>query len=160
MEKEKGVTLVSLTIVVTVLLILTGVIIYNVRDSLVVGNLQEMQNDIQNLRDLINDYYAENGKIPAKLKYTNTENIEKIRAAGVISEEVDTGDFYVIDLKELENLTLNYGEYYKNITDTTTEEEASQYEDIYVINETSQNVFYVAGIQLDGEWFYTDYTTE
>lgn len=159
-KKNKGVTLVSLTIVITVLLILTGVIIYNVRDSLGVGNLQEMQNDVQNLRDLISDYYAENGKIPAKLKYTNEANIEKIRATGVISEKVDIGDFYIIDLKELENLTLNNGEDYKKITDTTTEEEASQYEDIYIVNETSQNVFYVAGIQLDNEIFYTDYTSE
>ena len=160
MSKNKGVTLVSLTIVITVLLILTGVIIYNVRDSLGVGNLQEMQNDVQNLRDLISDYYAENGKIPAKLKYTNEANMEKIRATGVISEKVDIGDFYIIDLKELENLTLNHGEDYKKITDATTEEEASQYEDIYIVNETSQNVFYVAGIQLDNEIFYTDYTSE
>ena len=160
MSKNKGVTLVSLTIVITVLLILTGIIIYNVRDSLGVGNLQEMQNDVENLREMVNNYYAENGKIPAKLKYTNTENIEKIRATGVISEKVDIGDFYIIDLKELENLTLNYGEDYRNITDATTQEEASQYEDIYIVNETSQNVFYVAGIQLDNEIFYTDYTSE
>ena len=160
MSKNKGVTLVSLTIVITVLLILTGIIIYNVRDSLGVGNLQEMQNDVENLREMVNNYYAENGKIPAKLKYTNTENIEKIRATGVISEKVDIGDFYIIDLKELENLTLNNGEDYKKITDSTTEEEASQYTDIYIVNETSQNVFYVAGIQLDNEIFYTDYTSE
>ena len=31
---------------------------------------------------------------------------------------------------------------------------------IYIINETSQNIFYVEGIELDGEWFYTDYTSE
>ena len=159
-SKTKGVTLVSLTIVVTVILILTGVIIYNIRDSLGISKLREMQNDIQNLRELVNNYYATNGKIPAKLKYTNTGNIEKIRDAGVISEKVDIGDFYIIDLSELENLTLNYGEDYKNITDATTEEEASQYEDIYIINETSQNIFYVEGIELDGDWFYTDYTSE
>ena len=160
MSKKRGVTLVSLTIVVTVILILTGVIIYNIRDSLGISKLREMQNDIQNLRELVNNYYATNGKIPAKLKYTNVANIEKIKDAGVISEKVDIGDFYIIDLSELENLTLNYGEDYKNITDATTEEEASQYEDIYIINETSQNIFYVEGIELDGDWFYTDYTSE
>ena len=159
-NKNSGVTLVSLAIAVTVILILTGIIIYNVRDNLGISNLREMQSDIQNLRDLVSNYYSTNGQIPAKLKYTNTENIERIRTAGVISEEVDIGDFYIIDLRELENLTLNYGEDYKNISDATTEDEASQYEDIYIINETSQNIFYVAGIQLDGEMFYTDYTSE
>ena len=159
-SKTKGVTLVSLTIVIIVILILTGVIIYNIRDSLGISKLRELQNDIQNLRELVNNYYATNGKIPAKLKYTNAGNIEKIKDAGVISEKVDIGDFYIIDLSELENLTLNYGEDYKNITDATTEEEASQYGDIYIINETSQNIFYVEGIELDGDWFYTDYTSE
>ena len=159
-SKTKGVTLVSLTIVIIVILILTGVIIYNIRDSLGISKLRELQNDIQNLRELVNNYYATNGKIPAKLKYTNAGNIEKIKDAGVISEKVDIGDFYIIDLSELENLTLNYGEDYKNITDATTEEEASQYEEIYIINETSQNIFYVEGIELDGDWFYTDYTSE
>ena len=159
-SKNKGVTLVSLTIVITVLLILTGVIIYNVQDSLGISNLQGMQNDVENLRDLVNNYYATYGKIPASLKYTNTENIEIIKNAGVISEKIDIGDFYIIDLEELENLTLNYGEDYKNISDTTTEEEASQYKDIYIINETSQNIFYVAGIKVDEDWFYTDYTSE
>ena len=159
-NNNKGITLVSVAIAVTLILILTGVIIYNVKDNLGMGKLQEMQNDIKNLRDLVSNYYADNGKIPAKLKYTNEENIERIENSGVISENIDIGDFYIIDLKELENLTLNYGEDYKNISDATTEDGASQYEDIYIINETSQNVFYVAGIQLDNEMFYTDYTSE
>ena len=159
-NNNKGITLVSVAIAVTLILILTGVIIYNVKDNLGMGKLQEMQNDVKNLRDLVSNYYADNGKIPAKLKYTNEENMERIENSGVISENIDIGDFYIIDLKELENLTLNYGEDYKNISDATTEDEASQYEDIYIINETSQNVFYVAGIQLDNEMFYTDYTSE
>ena len=137
-NNNKGITLVSVAIAVTLILILTGVIIYNVKDNLGMGKLQEMQNDIKNLRDLVSNYYADNGKIPAKLKYTNEENLERIENSGVISENIDIGDFYIIDLKELENLTLNYGEDYKNISDATTEDEASQYEDIYIINETSQ----------------------
>ena len=119
-----------------------------------------MQNDIQNLRDAVSNYYSINGSIPAKLKYTNTDNINRIKDAGVINEKADTGDFYIIDLKELENLTLNYGEDYKHISDATSEEEASQYTDIYIINEESQNIFYVEGIRVDNDWFYTDYTSE
>ena len=160
MSQNKGITMISVTIIVIVILILTGVLIYDARDSLKVTKLQSMQSDIQNLRDKINNYYSEYGQIPARIKYTNTDNIGKIMTTGVISPNIDTGDFYIIELSLLENLTLNYGEDYKNITSTTTESEASQYEDIYIINETSQNIFYVEGIQVDGEWFYTDYTSE
>ena len=159
-NNEKGITLVSLAIAVIVILILTSVIIYNVKDNLVVGNLKKMQTDIQNLRDKVSNYYSINNAIPAKLKYTNAENIEKIKQAGVISEEVDTGDFYIIDLKELENLTLNYGEDYKQITDDITEDEASKYDDLYIINEASNNIFYVKGIRVDQDTFYTDYTND
>ena len=160
MSQNKGITMISVTIIVIVILILTGVLIYDARDSLKVTKLQSMQSDIQNLRDKINNYYSEYGQIPARIKYTNTDNIGKIMTTGVISPNIDTGDFYIIELSLLENLTLNYGEDYKNIISTTTESEASQYEDIYIINETSQNIFYVEGIQVDGEWFYTDYTSE
>ena len=160
MDQNKGITMISVTIIVIVILILTGVLIYDARDSLKVTKLQSMQSDIQNLRDKISNYYAQYGQIPARIKYTNTDNIGKIMTTGVISPKIDTGDFYIIELSSLENLTLNYGEDYKNITNATTESEASQYEDIYIINETSQNIFYVEGIQVDGEWFYTDYTSE
>ena len=160
MGQNKGITMISVTIIVIVILILTGVLIYDARDSLKVTKLQSMQSDIQNLRDKISNYYAQYGQIPARIKYTNTDNIGKIMTTGVISPKIDTGDFYIIELSSLENLTLNYGEDYKNITNATTESEASQYEDIYIINEISQNIFYVEGIQVDGEWFYTDYTSE
>ena len=48
---NRGITLASLAIVIIVILILTGTLIYNVKDNLRVANLREMQNDIQNLRD-------------------------------------------------------------------------------------------------------------
>ena len=154
---NKGITMITVSVMVFVILILTGVLIYDARDSLKVTKLQSMQSDIQTLRDKVNNYYSTYGEIPARIKYTNTENIGKI---DVINTNIDTGDFYIIELSALENLTLNYGEDYKNISSTTTEEEANQYQDIYIINETSQNIFYVEGIQVDGEWFYTDYTVD
>ena len=159
-NNKKGITLVSLSVVIVVILILTSVLIYNVRDSLGTSNLRAMRNDIENLRDKINEYYAANGSIPVKLKYTNTEKINVIRSAGLISDEIDTGDFYIIDLDAIENITLNYGEDFKQITPIMTDQEASQFTDLYIINETSQNVFYVAGINLDNQWFYTDYNAD
>ena len=80
-KSEKGVTLVSLAIAVTVLVILSNIIIYNVRENLKIGKLTEMQNDIENLRDKIFLYYAQNGKIPAKVVYPN---INHLKVAGLI----------------------------------------------------------------------------
>lgn len=153
-KNVKGISLISLTVTIIVLVILTNIIIYNVKDNLQVGKLKEMQNDIANLRDKVASYYAQNGKIPASIKYTNIDNI---KSAGVISDAADTGDFLVIDLSALENLTLNYGKDFKN---GLTEENVNDYTDLYIINEASHNIFYVDGITVDNDTFYTDYTSE
>ena len=161
LKKNKGISLISLTIAVTVILILTGTIIVSSVSSLKSNKLRNMQADIDNLRDKVSNYYSQYGEIPAdkKIEYTN---IEHIRSSGVISEVVDTGAFYVIDLSAIENVTLNYGKDYDKIRngEATTEEEINKLTDLYIINGESHNIFYVAGIELDGEKFYTDYTSE
>ena len=85
------------------------------------------------LRDKISVYYAQYGAIPISVEYTNEDRLNEIN---VISDAVDTGKFYVIDLSAIENLTLNYGTDYEKIrnNEVTTTEQANQLEDIYIIN--------------------------
>jgi len=158
LKENKGVNLISLTIAVTVILILTGIIIVNSTSSLKSNKLRNMQADIDNLRDKVSNYYSRYGEIPAdrSIEYTNTSHINSI------SNAVDTGAFYVIDLAAMENVTLNYGKDYEKIRsgEATTEEEINKLTDLYIINADSHNIFYVAGIELDGEIFYTDYGEE
>ena len=161
LKSNKGISLVTLCITVAVLLILTNVIIYNTADNLRTTKLKNMQSDIENLRDKISNYYSQYGTIPANkdIEYTN---IEDIKNSGVISTAVDEGKFYVIDLASMENITLNYGRDYEKIKngEATTEEQINSLKDLYIINETSHNIFYVQGIKVDDETFYTDYSAE
>ena len=154
-KSDRGISLISLVITIMVMMILANIIIYNVKDDLKLGNLTKMQNDIDILREKVSTYYTQNGKIPATINYTN---IEPMKKAGVISEVVDTGDFLVIDLSAIENLTLNNGKDFEKVK--ADPENADSYTDLYIINETSHNVFYVAGITVNGDTFYTDYTSE
>ena len=151
-RNQKGINLISLTITVLVILVLTNIVIYNVRGNLKTQNIKSLQADISNLREKISTYYGQYGEIPANKEYTNTGKID------VISPAVDTGKFYVIDLSALDNLTLNYGMDYEKVksgevTDVDT------LSDLYIINEDSHNIFYVEGVKLDNQTFYTDYTT-
>ena len=161
LKGNKGISLVSLCITVAVLLILTNVVIYNTADSLRTTKLNNMQADIENLRDKVSNYYSEYGTIPANtdIEYTN---IDEIKKTGVISDATDTGPFYVIDLAAMENVTLNYGKDYEKIKngEATTQDEINQLKDLYIINSTSHNIFYVQGIKIDNEMFYTDYAPE
>ena len=161
LKSQNGVTLTSLVIAVAVILILTGTIIVNVTGNLKTEKLRNMQSDIENLRDKVSTYYAQYGKIPAdvSIEYTNINNLQ---SAGVISEVADTGKFYVLDLSAMENVTLNYGKDYEKIRnkEATTEEQINSLTDLYIINEASHNIFYVDGIELDGDRYYTDYTAD
>lgn len=156
-KKENGVTLIALSIAVIIILTITGMIIYSARDNIYIRNLTNMQNDIANLRDKIAEYYAEYGDIPAKTEYPDISNLQ---SAGIIGAN-DTGKFLIIELEYLSGLTLNYGEDYEkykagnytNLADLT---------DIYIINETSHNIFYVEGIRVrendTTKMYYTYYT--
>ena len=168
-KSEKGITLIYLATAVIVLIIVTNVILYSLKDNLQVEQLRNMQNDITNIRDKVNSYYAQYGEIPANKNIEYNIAGRDIQSSGIISTAVDTGKFYVIDLKALENLSLNYGkdyEKYKQIIGNNTEitddirNQVNQLTDIYIINGDSNNVFYVQGIEIDGQKFYTDYTVE
>lgn len=154
-RNQKGVTLITLMITIVVLLIISNMVIYSVKDNLGMEKLKYMQNDIENLNDKVSAYYNQYATLPIKKKYTNITNI---RNAGLISDEADKGDFYVIDLSALDNLTLTYGKDYEKITDDTTDVDSLQ--DIYIMNETSHNIFYVKGIKLGDDIFYTNYTKD
>lgn len=161
LKEQKGINLISLSVAVTVILILTSITLYNATENIKISKLKAMQADIENLSDKVSSYYSQYGELPVNknIEYTN---INKIKNSGVISSFVDTGKFYVIDLSKIENLTLNYGEEYEKIKngETTTSEQINELTDIYIINETSHNVFYVAGINLKDKVYYTNYTAE
>lgn len=158
-KSSKGITLTSLAIAVVVLIILSNVIIYQVGDNLKLVKLKELQNDIDLLRDKISFYDTQNGTIPAKLPYPN---IKHLKDAGIISETIDKEEFLVIDLSALDNLTLSRGKDYEQVQTFTSlsEEQAKNYTDLYIISKASHNIFYVAGVTVDDETFYTDYSAK
>ena len=156
-KKNKGITLIALSITVIIILIITGVLLYASQDNMYIKKLTNMQNDIEILRDKISLYYSEHGDIPVKTEYQDIGNLE---TAGVIGVN-DTGKFYIIELESLEGLTLNYGEDYE-VYKANNYTYSPDLTDIYIINETSHNIFYVEGIKVtengSTQMYYTDYT--
>ena len=154
LKKNKGVSLVSLSIAVIIIIAITGMIIYKSHDSIEIKNLTNMYNDISNLRDKITEYYAQYGAIPATQKYTNTSHLDSLKGAN------DGNDFYVIDLNMIDGLTLNYGQDYEEIKGLTDQSTIDAYDDVYIINYNSHNIFYVRGINYkvndQNKTYYTD----
>lgn len=156
-KNSKGITIISLMVAIVLILILTNVVVFNVQDGLANQKLERLQADISNLKDQVSQYYADYGAIPTSAEYTGIEDIQN---AGLISSATDIGKFYVLDLSKFENLILNYGEDFKKVTKEMSQDEANKLKDIYIINETSHNIFYVKGIKVHGKMYYTDYNAE
>ena len=146
MKKDKGITLISLSIAVIIILTITGMILYSAKDNIYIKNLTNMQNDIANLRDKISLYYSEYGDIPARTEYPDITNLKN---AGVIGAN-DTGNFLIIELEELNGLTLNYGGDYKTYKEKANKGDYTNLEDltdIYIINEDNNETLYSGKIK-------------
>ena len=163
LKQEKGVTMIALVVTVIIILIVINVLVYNVQDSVQIKALTNLYSDIGLLKDKVSAYYDEYGAIPAKIKYNNTEKLERLPDT-LLSENNDTGDFYIIDLEAMQGITLNYGHDYETINsdeDVTTEYTGDR-TDIYIINENSHNIFYLNGVTIPDNngtvTYFTDYT--
>ena len=47
LRKEKGITMITVTISVIILLIITGILVYNARDAVYIKNYNGLKNDIE-----------------------------------------------------------------------------------------------------------------
>ena len=154
LKSEKGVSLISLGVAIIIMMIITSMLIYSTKDTMQVSKLNKMYDDISNLTDKVSAYYAQYGDIPIKNKITEIpKGIESLMGAN--DQE---GEFYVLDLKSIDGLTLNYGQDYKEIQESNRNYDISEKNDVYIINNRSHNIFYLKGITVDQKNYYTNYT--
>ncbi len=143
-KSNKGITLVTLILAIVIMIIISSTLIYNSKTGISTRALNNMYNDIKMLKDRVEIYYAQYGTIPIiRNQYTKTSTIKDINVN-------DSDIYYVIDLEAIDNLTLTYGKAYK-----TYKSQGDSQEDIYIINEKSHTIYYVKGIEVDGNIYYT-----
>lgn len=176
-KNEKGVTILALTITVIVMVIITGTLIYNANNQLHIKKIDNLYSDIEQIRDKVSQYYIKYGKLPVKGRYCTASELTEIlkqNGAGQTKTQNDLIDindkkdsieltYYVIDLSKLDNLTLYYGSKFKdwepNVEiDQETEEEiyssSTEEQDLYIINEKSQQIYYPKGITVENKFYY------
>ena len=150
-KNERGVSLVSLAITIIILGIITSMLLYNVKDTKDIERVSNMYLDIETISNRVSNYYSRYGALPITVDVTsdptvldwvykkNSENNDGPLGAN------DTGNFYVIDLKALENLSLNYGRGFESTSGGTLPQD----KDVYIINANSHNIFYLHGIKVN-----------
>ena len=150
--KNNGISLISLVVAVSIMIIISGLLIYNAKTGIKVRNFNMMKNDIDLLDDKVNSYYVKYAALPISIKY----NVSPLPFESAINPNDSVDGYYVLDLSVFEGLTLNYGSDYNRVT----EENVSDFTDFYVINEQSHQIYYVKGIEMDGVMYYTNDISE
>lgn len=143
--RESGVSLITLSIAIIIMVIIAGTLIYGINNNADVKRLKNLYSDIEVLQDKVSNWYNTNGAIPGE-PYENADKITEIFNAGQIGQD-DGETYYKIDVQVFDNLTLNYGKGHINNEDE---------DDIYIINEESHKIYYLKGIKSDGKIYYTN----
>ena len=146
LKEEKGITLITLAVAIIIMFIISSILIYNSSTNIKTRLLNNMYSDIENLKQKVNVYYSSYGTIPIlSSKYTNVANSIKT------TNPNDNGNYYVINLEVLDNLTLNYGQDYKRYKENPN----VGGNDLYIINEQSHEIYYAKGVTLDNKTYYS-----
>ena len=148
MKEEKGITLLTLTITIVILLILTFTIGINAPDLLHMRRKSNFENDMNSLKEEIDQYYARYDGLPIINKYTNISMLSDIKNVN------DNENYYVIDLSKI-SVNLNYGKDYETVKAKDISEEISDVLDLYIINEESHTIYYPKGIEYNDKINYT-----
>ena len=130
----------KIKIIIILIISIFAIIFFQIKSSIRLGNelnkLNNMNKDIIILDDVIAMYYLENGSIPIKSRSKINFEIDN-------KNPNDNEMYYEIDLELLENLDLSYG---KKIYGK---------DDIYIINEVTHTIYYLQGIEYNGNLYYT-----
>lgn len=170
LKKEEGVTVTILIIALVILLMIMGMLVFSSTESVNASNLISMNNDIELLSTKVSQYYLENEEIPVLELYDVGTTFDRTSAEQQILGANDGEVFHVIDLERLEGITLNYGRDYENIKayveglgeSAPDYSRITEYNDVYVINENSHNIFYVKGVVVgdEGTYHFNDLTPD
>ena len=131
---NKGITIISLIVTIVLMLILTTVIVTDTDTGSDYKKYKLIWADIELLEDKVLIYYNKYGEIPTKQESITEDLPENI------SETNEKTRFSYLDVNKLSNITLNYGDA----------------EDIFIIDNTTLEVYYLNGIEYEGEIYYTD----
>ena len=163
MKKNKGITMISLVITIIVLLIVTSITIGNGLGQLGIKRVNNLYADIESISTKVAEYYLKNGTLPVydNLYVNNKQELEELFKKNGATEKItnvnDGDEYYVINPTKLDNLTLNYGDDYKEWTNTSTSEEI---QNIYIINSVTHQIYFPHGVRSGDEYFFARFPDE
>lgn len=146
-KNQKGVTMISLIVVILLLVVIAAVTVSTSLDRFEINKIQKMYNDIKLLSEKVSNYYLKYNGLPV-LRDAREEKIEYNYTQITFETNVNDSDvYYIIDLEAMDGIAINYGKEGFENPNTT--------DDVYIINEASHSIYYVKGVEVDGETYHT-----
>ncbi len=142
---KKGISLVSLTVVIIVMVILAGIVVVTGLGSVESANINQFALEILNIQTAVDEYHYKYNKYPVKENITvNTSDINS-NSLNQFSSETIADNQIALKTLDLSLIGMNELEYGNNNEDN----------DIYVVSETTGKVYYLAGLEYEGIVYYT-----
>lgn len=154
---KKGIALVTLSIVIVILVLLSGIITFVSYDIMTTAKNTAFAKDMETINDAVTEYYAVNGNIPVlsggkeitadKYKESINKLLGEEALANLIDELNKNGDeeavFFEIDISKIGIDDLKFG---------IKENE----NDIYIISNNSNKVYYYLGYENSSGLYFSN----
>ncbi len=127
-RKNEGVSLISLSITLVIMILIIGTVTFNVGRIGESQKVDSLYNGLTLLSEKVNLYYIKYGKLPIKQVYSDPLNLPE----GTINPN-DGGEYYVLDISALDNVS--------NVDE----------DNVYIINENSHTIYALQGEDIGDE---------
>lgn len=140
---KKGITMsVVLVAIVIMMLIISAATVVGT-NAVSTANFEEFKSIISRVSDDINEYYVKNNELPVKNEIVATASLPQDMQS-ILSKNGDLDDkLYVVDMSKIDDATLKKGR-------GTIESQ-----DVFLVSETKQNVYYLKGYKYKSVVYYT-----
>lgn len=141
---KRGISLVSLVIVIIIMVILSGIIIFSGVSTVNDVNINIFATEILNIQNAVDEYYYRNGKYPTATSYvletTTIDNgsLEQFAEESITDNKIE---FKTVDLSVLGINKTGFGN--------------TSRADVYVLSEVTGKVYYMAGVTYEDKTYYT-----
>ena len=161
LRNEKGITLIALALTVFILSLISVPVLVNMTNINQFDRYADFKNDIDILRESISAAYYNKNIKEIGPKYEGDKTFLNGNQNGKNIKNVNDNDnYYAININKVNknlpaNMTeLKNGEGNKKITDSATSYSSAETDDVYIINEQSKTIYYVRGVNYNGETYY------
>lgn len=130
---KKGVTLSIVLVAIVIMLILITSATVVGTTAIATANFEEFKGTVSRLSNNVNEYYVKNKELPVKNEVVATNSLSTSFQAELEKKGDLNKKLYIVDMSKINDATITIGR------------GVSSSEDIFLVSEETQNIYYLKG---------------